>query len=227
MHIKIRDWEKHFERDRSRQWKNLQWVPIPNKQGKGYRLIMKQKNGLEIFACWIALVEIASACKIRGDLSSYNIQDLSLLTMIDEDKLRKAINFLSQSLDWIEVMKAEKKNLDRNDNNFDTHGMSNSFDSSILSYSILSDPNKKDNSIKKKGFIPPPFDEFKKYCTDNGFSGIAERAYKYYTEMKWKDSSGKQVKSWKGKLQAVWFKDENKDKKSTYTMKQNPWELYK
>jgi hypothetical protein len=37
MAIKIRDWEVHFERDRTKQWKALSWVPVPNKQGSGYR----------------------------------------------------------------------------------------------------------------------------------------------------------------------------------------------
>jgi hypothetical protein len=134
MAIRIRDWSLHFERDRTKQWKILQWVPIPNKQGAGYRKMLSQKNGLEIFACWIALVQVASKSNPRGDLSKYDLEDLSLLTLIDSKKLSVAITYLSQSLDWIEVI----ENLDTNVNNLDTHGMSNSFDSSILFNSIQS-----------------------------------------------------------------------------------------
>jgi hypothetical protein len=145
MSFRIRDWEKHFERDRSKQWKVLQWVPIPNKQGKGYRKIMKEKNGLEIFACWIAIIELASKCEVRGDLSKYSIDDISLLTLIDENKLKSAIKYLSEVLDWIEVIKESSENLDIDVNKNDKHGMSNTFDSSILSNSILF------NSIQDRG----------------------------------------------------------------------------
>lgn len=71
---------------------------------------MAQKNGLEIFACWIALIELASTTTPRGDLSKYTSSDLSLLTLIPEGKLTEGLKYLSQSLDWIEVM----ENLDSN-----------------------------------------------------------------------------------------------------------------
>lgn len=67
----------------------------------------------------------------------------------------------------------------------------------------------------KKIFVPPTFDEFKSYCVENGFTKSAERAYKYYADSDWHDSHGNPVRSWKGKLQAVWFKPENKDKATT------------
>lgn len=119
MQIKIRDWDKNFERDRTRQWKRLEWVPIPNKQGIGYRKIMKQANGLEIYACWIALVSIASTCTPRGDLSKYTIEDLADLSLINGKKLLTAIIFLSQTLDWIQVIKETPKNLDKSVKNLD------------------------------------------------------------------------------------------------------------
>ncbi len=35
---RVRDWGVHFENSRSRDYKKLDWVPIPNKHdGKGYR----------------------------------------------------------------------------------------------------------------------------------------------------------------------------------------------
>jgi len=143
MKIKIRDWTTHFERDRTKQWKHLEWVPIPNKQGIGYRKIMRQKEGPTIFGCWIALVEVASTCTPRGDLTKYNMQDLSDLTLIDQKVLLSAIEYLSKTLDWIEVILSNDKNLDTNVNNNDSYGMRNSFDSSILSSSILSSSSKR------------------------------------------------------------------------------------
>lgn len=130
---RIRDWSLHFEQDRSKQWKILKWVPIPNKQGKGYRKIMAEKNGLEIFACWIALVQQASLCNPRGDLSKYNLSDLSLLTLISSDKLQKSIEYCSQTLDWIEVI----ENLDKNVNNLDKTVSQTAVGSSMLCSSVL------------------------------------------------------------------------------------------
>ena len=129
MGYKNRDWASHFERDRTKQWKNIEWVPIPNKQGAGYRKIMKHKESFKIYACWIAIVLVASKCTPRGDLSKYSVDELSDLTMINEVDLMYAIDFLSNTLDWIE-------NLDSHVNLIDNHGMRNSFDSSILFNSI-------------------------------------------------------------------------------------------
>jgi hypothetical protein len=107
----IRDWDKNFERDRSRQWVNIRWVPVPNKQGAGYRKIMAQKNGAEIFGCWNAIVQQASICQPRGDLSKYTLTDLCLLTIIPEKILAVALKFLSQSLDWIIDTEINDKNV--------------------------------------------------------------------------------------------------------------------
>lgn len=132
MRIKIRDWDKHFEADRSRQWKSLKWVPIPNKQGLGYKKIMSQKNGPEIFGCWCALVQQASLCDPRGDLSKYSIDDLSINTIIPINILTKAIEFIIQNLDWIEVI----ENLDINVNAVDKNVIEPAVGSSILFNSI-------------------------------------------------------------------------------------------
>lgn len=71
--------------------------------------------------------------------------------------------------------------------------------------------NKKEN--KKEKFTPPSLIEVKEYFREKGYTEqSAERAYEYYTNLGWKDSNGKQVKSWKSKMNAVWFKDENKMK---------------
>jgi len=213
MRIKIRDWNTHFERDRSKQWKNLQWVPIPNKQGTGYRKIMQEKNGAEIFGCWIAIVEQGSLCFPRGDLSKYEIEDLALLTLIDANVMISSIRFLSQKLDWLEVIENNDftENLDTSVKNIDAHGMPTSVGSSILSNSIQSSKEKKD-PVKKILFVPPSLEEFREYCKLNGFESIASRAFRGYSEADWHDSEGKKIKNWKQKCQHVWFNDNNRDK---------------
>lgn len=101
MAIIIVDWEKHFENSQSKRWENLRWVPIPNKQGIGYKKIMQLKNGAEVFGCWIAIVECASRQKPRG-IINMSTDDLSLETMINNVTLLKSIEFLCK-LSWLIV----------------------------------------------------------------------------------------------------------------------------
>jgi hypothetical protein len=64
---------------------------------------------------------------------------------------------------------------------------------------------------KSKKFEPPTEEEVLIYFRANGFKDeVAKRAFKYYTEMEWHDSKGSPIKSWKGKMVAVWFKEENR-----------------
>lgn len=70
----------------------------------------------------------------------------------------------------------------------------------------LKEKDKKKNS----GFSPPTLQEVKQYFSEKGYSPEAgQKAFDYYNEASWKDSTGKQVKNWKQKMIAVWFKPEN------------------
>ena len=73
---------------------------------------------------------------------------------------------------------------------------------------------KEKKAIKKRiiqEFTPPSFEEFEKYCQENGFKNIAARAFKGYSEGDWHDAQGNKIHSWKQKLQNGWFQDRNKD----------------
>ncbi len=64
---------------------------------------------------------------------------------------------------------------------------------------------------KDKRFTPPSILEVKEYFKENGYTeASALKAFNYYEAGAWKDSKGQKVKSWKQKMQGVWFKDENK-----------------
>jgi len=64
----------------------------------------------------------------------------------------------------------------------------------------------------KKEFTPPTMEEFTAYCTEYGYSGVSNRAYRGYCAADWHDSTGKKIINWKQKLQHVWFRPENKSK---------------
>jgi hypothetical protein len=75
------------------------------------------------------------------------------------------------------------------------------------------DKEKRVKGKKENKFIPPSFEEFEKYCSDNKHKNIAVRAFSGYSEAipPWTDSQGHLVRSWKQKLQNVWFREENRD----------------
>lgn len=65
--------------------------------------------------------------------------------------------------------------------------------------------------LNKSSFVPPTLEMVKEFAKSKGYSEeCAVKAWDYYDAMEWKDSEGKAVKSWKGKLIAVWFKPEYK-----------------
>lgn len=88
----------------------------------------------------------------------------------------------------------------------------------IFTYSI------KDGAIElkrlRKGKIkesnpPPTLEEVSLFCKEKGYNiECATKAWEYYEAMGWKDNNNKPVKSWKGKLIAVWFRSEFKIKES-------------
>jgi uncharacterized protein YdaU (DUF1376 family) len=68
---------------------------------------------------------------------------------------------------------------------------------------------------KKKGGAggkkQPTQDEVIQFFNDKGYSSdAAMRAFDYYNAGGWRDRDGKEVKNWKQKMIAVWFKEDNK-----------------
>lgn len=64
-------------------------------------------------------------------------------------------------------------------------------------------------------YSAPTLEEVKSYFKEKGYrQEIAMKAFEYYDNADWHDSSGKKVRNWKQKMIAVWFKDEHKDEKN-------------
>lgn len=79
--------------------------------------------------------------------------------------------------------------------------------------------NPKKPSGGNKTFVAPTLEEVKSYFLENGFSNeLGERAFKYYDSANWYDSEGKKIKSWKQKMQGVWFRDSNRTKPQSQTV---------
>jgi hypothetical protein len=103
----IANWEQHFEIAQSRKSAaRHRWVAIPNDHGgRGFRRIMKEKNGLEIFAVWIILVQLASRAPTRGVLADekgigYTLEDMELYTDVSVEAFERTMPFLTK-LGWV------------------------------------------------------------------------------------------------------------------------------
>lgn len=109
---RIKDWDKHFENNRTRELKALQWVPFPNKHdGDGYTELLDHKDGPSHFGAWVAIVQVASRCDERGTLSRagarpHDAASLSRMTRIPQPVLEAAIKRLV-SIGWLEVTHCE------------------------------------------------------------------------------------------------------------------------
>lgn len=105
----IRDWDSIFENNRSREIKNVNWVPMPNRlDGENFSAIMQHENGAEIFTAWILIVEVASRCGVRGTLlrgdgKPHSPATLSLKTRAPQKWFEIALEFLENNTDWLIV----------------------------------------------------------------------------------------------------------------------------
>ncbi len=106
---KIRDWAALFENNRSRTVANLSWVPIPNRHdGENFSMIMAHKNGAEIFAAWVLILQVASRCQPRGTLLRDNQKphspaSLAIKTRAPEKWFTIGLDFLENQTDWLEI----------------------------------------------------------------------------------------------------------------------------
>ena len=75
-----------------------------------------------------------------------------------------------------------------------------------------------DNAIDNvsKEYVIPTMNDVKDYFQSKGYkTSAAKTAFNYYDALNWHDKDGNRVKSWKGKMVSVWFKDENIDPQLT------------
>ncbi len=105
----IRNWATIFENSRSREYKKLDWVPIPNKHdGLSYRRLIAMENGIALYAAWVLIVQVASKCSQRGVLAAedgpLDALDLSLKTGVAAELFEQALQVLADpKIGWLQV----------------------------------------------------------------------------------------------------------------------------
>ncbi len=110
--FRIKDWEKHFENAQSRKYRNISWVPIPNKHdGDGYSsLVLGHPNGPAHYAAWITIIQVASKCEPRGTLlrdgsQPHTSASLARKTRLPEELFAEAIpRLIDAEVGWMEVV---------------------------------------------------------------------------------------------------------------------------
>ena len=106
---RIHNWNELYENNRSRNVTDLSWVKLPNRHdGEHFSAIMAHKDGAEIFAAFVLMVEVASKCDPRGILIKDNKiphtpLSLSLKTRAPAKWFEKALVYLENNTDWLVV----------------------------------------------------------------------------------------------------------------------------
>lgn len=122
----IRDWEKHFENNRTRELKELRFVIMPNKHdGDGYTELLDHPNGAAHYGAWCSIVQVASkgqhpaggcgnpagCCECRGILlregaRPHDSASLSRLTRIPAQVYEEVLPRLVD-IGWLEVLQTQ------------------------------------------------------------------------------------------------------------------------
>ena len=97
----IKDWDAHFENDRSRNRIQCSFVCVPNKQhGMGFCRIMAEPDGAAIYGIWHCIVGACSQQRKRygwltsdGDkaVSGWGVEDLALKFRRPESEIARAL----------------------------------------------------------------------------------------------------------------------------------------
>jgi hypothetical protein len=108
--LRVRDWDALYENNRTRGYKKLNWVPVPNKQdGDGYTELVSVPNGAAHLGAWLAILQVASRCDPRGVLQReghrpHDAASLARMTRLPVEVFEEAIPRLLGSIGWLEIV---------------------------------------------------------------------------------------------------------------------------
>lgn len=104
---RIKDWNEHYENNRTRELKRLDWVPVPNRMdGDGYTELLDHPNGAAHLGAWLTIIQIASKCEPRGTLlreggRPHDIHSLSRMSRVPSEVFKEVLPRL-RSIGWLE-----------------------------------------------------------------------------------------------------------------------------
>lgn len=113
---RIKGWAVHFENSRTRELKEMSWVPFPTKlDGDGYTELVSHANGAAHLGAWTVIIEIGAKCHPRGDLirdggRPHDAASLSRISRLPADTFTEVLPRLVE-IGWLEeVTEAEEIN---------------------------------------------------------------------------------------------------------------------
>lgn len=115
MALRIKNWNKHYENDRSRDRDSLRWCPIPNKRGLGRGRLLRMENGPAMYGCFVSIVLMCSEQERprEGWLTENGLPDgppldaeaIHLKTGMPTDLISKTLTTISDcKIGWIEEL---------------------------------------------------------------------------------------------------------------------------
>ncbi|MEI8288631.1 MAG: hypothetical protein WCH99_04110 [Verrucomicrobiota bacterium] len=110
---RIKDWNEHFENNKSREREKCSFCCVPNKQdGLGYGSLMALENGEALYGAFVAVVLVASKQKSRSGWLTDNglhtgcpltARQLSIKCRFSETTIQKMLDAVSANeIGWIE-----------------------------------------------------------------------------------------------------------------------------
>lgn len=105
---RIKNWDSLFENNRTRELKNLEWVPVPNRMdSEGYTALVDHPDAAAHLGAWTAILEIASRQKVRGTLpqgAAGTAQALARMSRLPVLLFEVVLCRLVNELKWIELV---------------------------------------------------------------------------------------------------------------------------
>lgn len=115
---RIKNWDAHFENNKSREVESARWVPIKNKQdGDGYLTLLDFEDGPACYGAFVAMVLLASKCSPRGELRQSNwvphsVETISRKVHMPVTLIQRAIKHCcNPTVDWMEAIPTEQDGL--------------------------------------------------------------------------------------------------------------------
>lgn len=111
---RVKDWNDHYENNRTRTMDVMRWVPIPNKfDGDGYTELVAGQDGAALYGCWVAIIGVAGRCHERGTLlrdnkTPHTAETISRLTRLPTALIQATLEkTASAEVGWMEVVEIE------------------------------------------------------------------------------------------------------------------------
>ncbi len=206
--LQIIEWQETFENAKSRDIDHCTWIPVPNKQGRNYRRLLKMPSGAMHYGVFIALVLVCSRQENprdgwlttdgTGEGQPLSLADLCNLTFIPVHILKRSIEVLSTEIGWLRDTTVSSGDT------LSSQGMR-----------IKNRTEQKEQNRKKEGraapFAPPAIYQVGKYASSIGFSIDAEQFVNFYQSKGWLVGKNK-MKDWKAAVR-TWKRRESNEQK--------------